>query len=244
MTKCFPTRVFTGSGDQRSRHMPSKSKSKNQSPISQGTFGLPKNWPEDIQYLADQIYSPAVTLDQKAALSRATSENVVYAKIAKDLLRAPSVLVDIRSITDKDHPACSQRGLFASQQLPPDSFIYLYIGYVHTGSLSDTDLNSNYDLSYDREIGLSIDATNVGNEARFVNDYRGIAERPNAEFRDCFIQVRSDKRKDGVKWERRVGVFVLPAGNAGKRKAGIKAGEEILVTYGKGYWEGRKSSTP
>ena len=38
-----------------------------------------------------------------------------------------------------------------------------------------------------------------------------------------------------------MGIFVLPAGKAGKRKAGIKAGDEILVSYGKGYWEARKT---
>ena len=65
-----------------------------------------------------------------------------------------------------------------------------------------------------------------------ANDYRTIADRPNAEFRDCLVQVRS-KRADGMKWERRVGIFVLSAGKAGKRKGGIKAGEEILVSYGK-----------
>ena len=73
-----------------------------------------------------------------------------------------------------------------------------------------------------------------------VNDYRTIADRPNAEFRDCFVQVKSQKRTDGVKWERRVGVFVLSAGKAGKRKGGINAGEEILVSYGKGFWESRQ----
>lgn len=67
-----------------------------------------------------------------------------------------------------------------------------------------------------------------------ANDYRTIAERPNAEFRDCFIQVKSTKRIDGMKWERRVGIFVLSAGKAGKRKGGIRAGEEVLVSYGKG----------
>lgn len=83
----------------------------------------------------------------------------------------------------------------------------------------------------DREIGLSVDAAKSGNESRCANDYRGVAERPNAEFRDCFIQVPSVKRAGGLRWERRVGIFVLSAGKAGKRKAGIQAGEEILVSY-------------
>ena len=33
---------------------------------------------------------------------------------------------------------------------------------------------------------------------------------------------------------------MLSAGNAGNRKDGVKAGEEILVNYGKGFWEGRQ----
>lgn len=46
--------------------------------------------------------------------------------------------------------------------------------------------------------------------------------------------MKSQKRANGLKWERRVGIFVLSAGKAGKRKGGIKAGEEVLVSYGKG----------
>ena len=86
-------------------------------------------------------------------------------------------------------------------------------------------------LGLDREIGLSVDSARAGNEARCANDYRGIAERANAEWRDCYVQVPSTKRAGGKRWERRVGIFVLSAGKAGKRTAGIKAGEEILVNY-------------
>lgn len=103
--------------------------------------------------------------------------------------------------------------------------------------MADQDPNSDYDLNLDRDLGLSVDAAISGNESRHANDYRSIAERPNAEFRDIFIQVPSTKRVDGQRWERRVAIFVLPAGKAGLRKAGIKAGEEILVSYGKGFWE-------
>lgn len=95
--------------------------------------------------------------------------------------------------------------------------------------MSDTNPHSDYDLSLDRDIGLSVDAATCGNESRCANDYRGIAERPNAEFRDCYINVPSLKRAGGLKWERRVGIFVLGPGKAGKRKAGIRAGEEVLI---------------
>lgn len=220
--------------------MPSKPVIKGKAEKTETQIGLPDNWPEHVQFLRDQTYSTAITVDLRAGLSRTTSESVSYVKIKPEALISPCPLVKVQTINNDKHPAHGQRGLFAAQHLEPDSFIIIYLGQVHTGSLSDTDPHSDYDLAYDRELGLSIDAAKAGNEARFMNDYRGISERPNAEFRDCFVQVKSDKRADGVKWERRVGVFVLSAGNAGKRKAGIKAGEEITVTYGKGYWEGRK----
>ena len=90
----------------------------------------------------------------------------------------------------------------------------------------------------------------MGNEARFINDYRGITSRPNAEFRDVFVI------RNGVK-ERGVGVFVKAAkevkgkkgsgngngkgkgeGKVGKKAemSGIAKGEEVLVSYGRGFW--------
>lgn len=220
--------------------MPSKVKSQVKTEGSSDKHRLPKNWPKDIKFLTEQTYSTAVSSDNRAALSRITAETVSYAKVGRDALKSPCPLVDIKQVSDEKHPAFGQRGLFASQDLEPDLFICLYLGHVHTNSLSDTDPHSDYDLSYDRDIGLSIDAALCGNETRFANDFRGIAERPNTEFRDCFVQVKSEKRVDGVKWERRVAIFVLSGGKAGKRHGGIKAGEEILVNYGKGFWEGRQ----
>ena len=219
--------------------MPSKTSAPGQSEDKTKDVAVPYNWPNEIQFLPDQTYSTAVTTDLRSALSRTSTESATLARIPRERLKTPCPWVNILTITNEKHPAKGQRGLFAAQQLEPDSLICLYLGHVHTNSLSDTDAHSDYDLSYDRETGLSIDAAQSGNESRFANDYRGIAQRPNAEWRDCLIQVPSDKRADGVKWERRVGIFVLPAGNAGKRKGGIKAGDEILVSYGKGFWESR-----
>lgn len=106
----------------------------------------------------------------------------------------------------------------------------------------------------------------AGNEARFMNDYRGIASGPNAEFRECWVQMHGESEAAAVagresvaseedngkeratksrerarqRWERRMGVFVLGAGKAGKRKEGIKKGEEVLVNYGRTFWRERK----
>ncbi|KAK5100272.1 hypothetical protein LTR70_001740 [Exophiala xenobiotica] len=185
---------------------------------------------------------------------------------------------------------------------------------------------SSYDLNLHRDgaIELAVDAAQMGNEARFCNDYRGVPAQtnpntstantnwdrqqkrsakswssssgtgegfakptamaiPNAEFRDVWfewagdgdtIDVKHDGRtepdaenEDGLagssvtengpetKQARRkrrrknvgmrgVAIFVMPAGKAGKRKEGIKAGQEILVSYGKGFWSHHGVESP
>jgi hypothetical protein len=107
-----------------------------------------------------------------------------------------------------------------------------YLGVIHASSTSPDDphSSSDYDLSLDRFTGLGIDAALGGNEARFVNDYRGVAAKPNAEFRACWHPVRK---------ERCMGVWVLPAGKNAKGKGGVAKGEEILVSYGRGFWSAR-----
>lgn len=202
---------------------------------------LPENWPEDVTFIEDLTYSDKVTPDQRAGLSRTTPDSAGWLKVPGNQLQTCCPRVKVQIISNEKHPACGQRGLFAAEDLPPDAYIIAYRGHVHTNAMSDTDSRSDYDLSLDRDLGLSVDAARSGNEARFANDYRGIMERPNAEFRDCFIQIPSAKRAGGVRWERRVGIFVLPAGKAGLRKKGIRKGEEIVVSYGKGYWEDRKT---
>ena len=88
----------------------------------------------------------------------------------------------------------------------------------------------------------------MSNVARFINDYRNIpgVASPNAEFRDVWVEIPSSqspvadhrrRTQTGDKvWEKRIGVFGKPAGKAGKRATGIRKGEEIVVSYGKGYW--------
>jgi SET domain-containing protein len=150
--------------------------------------------------------------------------------------------VKITPISTPSHPAYGEAGLFATKDLKPGTFILQYIGEIHASSsdgpaspasksATDPHTNSNYDLSLDREFGIGIDADKRGNEARFINDYRGIADKPNAEFKEIW----DERRK-----ERGMGVWVLGEGKSGKGK-GIRKGEEILVSYGKGFWGARKS---
>lgn len=148
---------------------------------------------------------------------------------------SPSSSVNIRAIGNESHPAYRELGLFATGHLAPDAFIVLYLGLVHTNDPHDTDETSNYDLSIDRDAGISVDASKMGTEARFINDYRGVREQgPNAEFRDVLMEYEHGTVENGI------GVFVLSAGKAGKRKAGIRLDEEIVVSYGKGFWQERR----
>ncbi|KAK5083668.1 hypothetical protein LTR05_006172 [Lithohypha guttulata] len=209
---------------------------------------------------------------------------------------------------------------------------------------------SEYDLNLyrDDDIELAVDASQIGNEARFCNDYRGVSAQitgeetkhwdrqskrsarswnqpedataiedknyysmpnhiamPNAEFRSVWlewdanddaedhktqprstsveaagmeqgirdvvlscaskheqssskkeiknsrnIQNKSKEAKHLRRQQRRnrigmqgVAIFVLPAGKSGKRKHGIRAGQEVLVSYGKGFWAHHGSTT-
>jgi hypothetical protein len=192
---------------------------------------LPENWPTDppVTYLTAPSLSKHLTPAQQLFLC---SPPPPSGSIESTSHALP---VEILTISSPSHPAYTQRGLFASRPLPPGSFLLFYLGLVHNSSPPDNNPSSSYDLSLDRDADLAIDATHMGNGARFVNDYRGVPGRedkgPNCEFRDCWVKTA---RPNG--WERRVGVYVLPAGRAGKRKDGVGKGEEVLVSYGKGFW--------
>jgi hypothetical protein len=191
---------------------------------------LPKSWPPEVQYLFAPCYSKKLQSDV-VNTTLITLKSELPSKEQTRKASGPYTNVKITPIKATSHPANGQHGLFANQHLPPDSFVLPYLGYVH--DQTDTDAASDYDLSLDRERGIGVDATRMGNEARFINDYRGVSTRANAEFRDIFVDLGNGKV------EKRVGVFVLSAGKSGKRAKGIMKNEEILVSYGKGFWSER-----
>ncbi|KAI1079872.1 hypothetical protein F5B20DRAFT_142188 [Whalleya microplaca] len=204
-----------------------------------GKEATPKNWPSSLPYLSQPSYSPDITPSQHQALKTQPPDLTTTSNpgiIPRSLPRGPSALARILPVRDPAHPAHGQCGLFATRALPPGSLILPYYGIVHAGGAA-AHAASDYDLWLDREAGVAVDAARAGNEARFVNDYRGVRERPNAEFRECW-----DVRRGG---EKGMAVFVLPAGKNGARGrgkggAGIAKGEEILVSYGKGFWGKRR----
>lgn len=193
----------------------------------------PSNWPASLPYLFQPWHSPHLTNPQREALKLRGS--IVPDEIPASCGRGASANARIVAINDPAHPASGQSGLFASRALEPGSFIVPYYGIVHSGHAPHNAAHekSDYDLWLDRIAGIAVDAAEAGNEARFVNDYRGVKERPNAEFKEAW---------DARSGERCMAVFVLAAGKGGKKGGGgIKKGEEILVSYGRGFWDNRKN---
>lgn len=198
---------------------------------------LPKNWPEGLPYLDSPAYSPALSKAQLQSLRSRPADDDLAAglrEIPRDVKPGACANVKITPITDARHPACGQAGLFAARALPAGSLILPYVGELHPADAA-AHSSSDYDLWLDRSGDVAVDAARMGNEARFVNDYRGVpdAVRPNAEFGEVWDVRRGEKG---------MAVFVLPAGKKAKDKGGggIAKGQEILVSYGRGFWEKRR----
>ena len=140
--------------------------------------------------------------------------------------------------------AVGQLGLFAAKKIPPRTYLLDYLGEVHC----DERPSSDYDLSLyrtpDGSVSVGIDASAMGNEGRFVNDYRGIRARPNAQFEERRVNNGELKMRIWTGSE------------------AIKKGEEILVSrgvhlntlfltvlhpqvsYGKSWWSHRRLQEP
>lgn len=170
----------------------------------------PPLWPSSVAYITAPRYHSSVPPATRALLTHGATTSPPPPTTSQH--------VRIRLITDARHPACGQRGLFAHKKIPPRSHIIDYIGQVHCQERPDSD----YDLSLYRTHGadVGVDARDMGNESRFINDYRGVADRPNAEF----VEYRT------VRGELRMGIW---------SRGEIRRGDEIVVSYGKPWWRGR-----
>ena len=203
---------------------------------SRSPHAVPRNWPPSIRYLTRPVYSQVI-LEAIAAGAPSPAHATAVDPPVIRLPLQPSSTVAIHPITRVDHPAFEQHGLFARVALAPSSLVVPYLGYVH--GENDRDENSDYDLSLDREKCVGVDARSMGNEARMVNDYRGVAHEPNAEFREL-VYVKNGVKGQVVN-ERGIGVFVRAMSKKQKGWVGIKKGEEILVSYGRSFWKERKA---
>ncbi|KAI8925632.1 hypothetical protein BC831DRAFT_381158, partial [Entophlyctis helioformis] len=190
----------------------------------------PKGWPPELRYLTRLEWAKDVPAElvrfytTKPALAQSMSGDSSSSSMRDQIPvvtlpqnRRP--LVRIVKVTDPSHPAVGQRSLHALATIGPGTHILTYIGIVRPEASAST--TSDYIINLGH--GLSIDAEIAGNEARFFNDYRGIGVRPNARF-EVFRDAAS-----GV-----VGMGVVST-------CKIAKGQEVLVSYGKGFWKGRST---
>ncbi|CAK9786310.1 unnamed protein product [Cutaneotrichosporon oleaginosum] len=219
-------------------------------PRLQNDAAPPQNWPADVAYLTRPRLSPSFPPELVPLLSAGS-------KFAPRPSTHPSTL-SIKTVTTTGHPALGQRSLVARKRLEPKSLLLPYLGIVHA-DFSDAagqrvdrhgaqtacaHEGSDYDLSLMRlsasdvrnpfgahalqgeeekalHVSIGVDAAQAGNAARFVNDFRGVAAAPNAEFR----------LGRGEEGEARMEVWSTRR---------IEKGDEVLVSYGKGWWGARK----
>lgn len=117
--------------------------------------------------------------------------------------------VKIEKINDPNSILYNQFGLFSTIEFDKFDIIGQY-----TGKLVNEFQGGVYVASSNK---CCIDAINIGNELRFINDYRNISDNPNVTIRKCYI----DKKP-------RV-MFVVTKQ--------INIGEQLLTDYGDDYWK-------
>lgn len=108
----------------------------------------PKNWPSEVIYTSVPVFPNAS--------DRAITFNIRDITAVDQLAKSTSI--HIKRITDSNHPAFQQYGLFATKNIPPDTPVILYAGLVTPRDSSNDD--SDYVLGFGPS--LAIDALNTG----------------------------------------------------------------------------------
>ncbi|KAJ3175929.1 hypothetical protein HDU87_005593 [Geranomyces variabilis] len=191
----------------------------------------PKNWPAGVKFLATNHWSDSIPLEllafyvpkqwpppPQSPASAATPPPTHTPFPVKEATKERRV--SVKKITDPSHPAFGQCGLFAATALAARTHILDYVGQVRLAA--DASETSDYILSFDRVTGLSLDAEFAGGEGRFCNDFRGVCAKANVEF---------DPYRDSKTGQVKMGIWVLAKD--------IKKGDELCVSYGKGWWRER-----
>jgi len=128
--------------------------------------------------------------------------------------------VNFKKITDPNHPAHGQFGLYCNlDHAKPGSWLLDYVGHISLGE--DQDKTSDYVSDFGEKSELACDANTYGNEARFLNDYRNTGCYPNVEF---------NTRRD-ANGELRQGVFLRKDTDSRVKPGfdGVRKDEELLV---------------
>ena len=128
----------------------------------------------------------------------------------------------VADITIRNHPAYNRQGdakqLVTTAPIPNDTHIGSYGGQICNGGDS-----WNPYMITPKDCDHDIDGNEIGNEMRYINDAKGVGKRePNVGF---FLS-----------WKKLRGYHTVEV----RTLRDIASGEEILASYGEGYWDGLK----
>jgi len=180
---------------------------------------IPENWPLGVRFVSGLNWKPnrryyRRTHRLSAQMQQKIREELGYQYIMPDVI--------IKKITDISHPCYNEYGLFAKRNIPKYTYIGTYGGVV-IKSVSAVMHSFDYFVQFPEKTECFIDAKYEGNEARFINDYRGTGKDDNV----VFMPARAKQVGE---------VFIAVVA-----VADIVEGEEILVDYGTAYWDAKRS---
>ena len=175
-------------------------------------------WPADVRYVTSLVFGDDVRHGARGLYEKYRPSGDAPIEASPAQVRKT---VRWMRVTEEGHPALGEHGLFAARRLAYGARALDYVGAVSTAEGEDR--SSDYVCEFGADGELALDALRVGNEARFINDFRNTGRRPNVEFR---------LRRSARAAEMRQGVYVCA-------KEGVRAGDELLISYGKPFWRAR-----
>lgn len=175
-------------------------------------------WPEEFFYINESVSDEMHITIIKEFLFTGNEEDrdITHPFLARQKVH-PHITLEM--IRNESHPCYCQRGVFATQDILPGEAIGEYVGELR---LVDHRFKNVAGYTYSmtlRVIGnllLIVDASRKSNEIPFINDYRGIKEKPNVRAVGAIHKG-----------------YLMPLIEA---ISPIYKGEELLTDYGKGYW--------
>ena len=174
------------------------------------------------EFVSDYVWSSNVSKELLKKCNFSPSDAITSRGCKRSnyrMFRLKNKKVAIWKIVNESHPTHGQHGLFANKKIAPNEHIIDYVGLVEMNAFESK--TSDYIIHFVDD--LSCDAEKIGNEARFINDYRNISENaPNVKF------LNYTNKENQL----RLGVF------CGSKCT--KKNQELLVSYGKGFWKARK----
>eukprot|EP01088_Endostelium_zonatum_P001637 TRINITY_DN11970_c0_g1_i1.p1 TRINITY_DN11970_c0_g1~~TRINITY_DN11970_c0_g1_i1.p1 ORF type:complete len:464 (+),score=120.54 TRINITY_DN11970_c0_g1_i1:190-1581(+) len=211
---------------------------------SSGIFTPPKNWPADVEYIIFNVISfepeqlssawgvDLTSQQQQKILQRISPPKQPFPSFSSDLLHFslnllkqtvnPILGAEIRVVEDVRHPCYQSRGLFATRNWEAGEYIGPYAGEIRLDTIQRARYLANFGFIWKGETKTFVlDGEKKGNEARFINDFRGIGKEDNVvletvnENKTSWLAVRVERP--------------------------VRRGEEFLLDYGDAYWRALSS---